>query len=226
MLALIRSIEECPRVFLEAAPTIRFDLTIPADAHSWAEELLVSLSCTGKEIIIVAPGSRLEFKKWPEASYSKLILELVTRSNAHILLVGTRQEAKTVAEVRTLCESLMDTTRLHDLSGQTSIPRLAALLKMASVFVGNDGGTCHLAAAVGCKTVSVSNGGEVVNSVEPWGNQRFTARFNPSCAPCYSLTSCPQGHRQCVVGISPDTVLRLAEKALSEWEPCTHSLNA
>lgn len=219
VLALIRSIEECPRVAREAVPAIRFDLTIPVEAYSWAEELLTSLGCAGKEIIIVAPGSRLEFKKWPEAAYGTLIVELVKRQQAHIFLVGTGQEAETVAKVRALCARLVDTARLHDLSGKTSIPRLAALLAMASVFVGNDGGTCHLAAAVGCKTVSVSNGGEIVNSVEPWGNQRFTARFNPSCAPCYCSTFCPQGHRKCVVGISADTVLRLAEKALPEKTP-------
>jgi heptosyltransferase-2 len=216
VLSLIRSIEECPRVASDAVPAIRFNLTIPVEAYSWVDELLTSLGCTEKEIVIVAPGSRLEFKKWPETAFSKLIEELVKRPQAHIVLVGTGQEAETVAKVRELCSSLADPTRLHDLSGKTTIPRLAALLEMASVFVGNDGGTCHLAAAVGCKTVSISNGGEIVNSVEPWGNQRFTARFSPTCAPCYCFTFCPQGHRQCVVGINADTVLQLAEKALSE----------
>jgi heptosyltransferase-2 len=226
VLSLIRSIEECPRVASDELTLIRFDLTIPVDAYTWAGELLTSLGCNGKEIVIVAPGSRLEFKKWPEAAFGTLILELAKRPQAHIILVGTGQEAETVAKVRAVCSSSVDPNRLHDLSGKTSIPRLAALLSMSSVFVGNDGGTCHLAAAVSCKTVSIANGGEIVNSVEPWGNQRFTARFSPTCAPCYCFTFCPQGHRQCVVGIDAGTVLRLAEKALSEKEPFTHSFKA
>ena len=226
VLSLIRTIEECPRVARLADPAIRFDLTIPVEAHIWAEKLLSSLGCIKKEIIVISPGSRLEFKKWPESAYGQLIVELIKRPKAHIILVGTGQEAETVAKVRALCESLVDKARLHDLSGKISISRLAALLEMACVFVGNDGGACHLAAAVGCKTVSVSNGGEIMNSVEPWGNQRFTARFNPSCAPCYCFTYCPQGHRKCVHGISADTVLRLTETALSERESSTHSLQA
>jgi heptosyltransferase-2 len=226
VLSLIRTIEECPRVARLTDPPIRFDLTVSVEAHIWAEKLLSSLDCTNKEIIVISPGSRLEFKKWPESAYGQLVVELIKRPKAHIILVGTGHEAETVAKVRALCESMVDNARLHDLSGKISISQLAALLEKACVFVGNDGGACHLAAAVGCKTVSVSNGGEIMNSVEPWGNQRFTARFNPSCAPCYCFTYCPQDHRQCVVGISVDTVLRLSETALSERESSTHSLKA
>jgi ADP-heptose:LPS heptosyltransferase len=226
VLALIRSIEECPSVAREDAPPIRFDLSIPADAHSWALGLLTELGCAGKEIVVVAPGSRLEFKKWPEASFGALITALLKRPQTHILFVGTGQDLETVAKVRSTCPDLMDSPRVYDLSGKTQIPQLAALLARASVFIGNDGGTCHLAAAVGCRTVSISNGGEIPNSVEPWGNQRFTARFNPPCAPCYRLTFCPEGHRQCVVSITVDTVLRLVETALSEKSSSTHPLSS
>lgn len=216
VLALIRSIEEGPRIVRDAMPPIRFDLNIPVAAHSWALELLNNLGYTGTEIIIVAPGSRLEFKKWPEAAFGELIAELLKRPQANILLVGAGEDAETVEKLRSVFPDQVNSPRVHDLSGKTTIPQLAALLARGSVFVGNDGGTCHLAAAVGCRTVSISNGGEITNSVEPWGNQRFTARFNPPCAPCYGITFCPKGHRQCVVGISTDMVLRLVEKALSE----------
>jgi hypothetical protein len=48
VLALIRSIEECPSVAREDAPSVRFDLSIPADAHCWAVGLLTELGCAGK----------------------------------------------------------------------------------------------------------------------------------------------------------------------------------
>jgi ADP-heptose:LPS heptosyltransferase len=217
VLELIRSVEECPRVADDINHVIRFDLKIATDVHSWALEFLNVLGCDGAEIIIIAPGSRLEFKKWPEESFAALIDSLLKkRPQAHVLIVGSTVDAETVVKVRSALPSLPNSWRLHDLTGKTSIPQLAALLARASVFVGNDGGTCHLAAAVGCKTVSIANGVEIPNSVEPWGNQRFTARFNPPCAPCYEFTFCRERHRQCVVGIRTDTVLRLAESALSE----------
>ncbi len=217
VLALIRSIEECPNVMVDTNHVIRFDLKIASGERTWALELLNVLGCAGSEIIMVAPGSRLEFKKWPEEAFAALIKSLlIKRPQAHILLVGSKMDVETVAKVRSALPSMEKSLRLHNLIGKTSIPQLAALLARASVFIGNDGGTCHLAAAVGCKTVSIANGVEIPNSVEPWGNQRFTARFNTSCAPCYEFTFCRKSHRQCVVGIQTDTVLRLAESALTE----------
>jgi heptosyltransferase-2 len=217
VLALIRSVEECPYVAGVVEQEIRFDLTIPADAQSWAMEFLTGLGCAGSEVVVIAPGSRLEFKKWPEEAFASLIASLlIKRPQTHVVIVGSKEDAGTVAKVQAVLSSLANSRRLHDVSGKTSIPQLAALLARATVFVGNDGGTCHLAAAVGCRTVSIANGAEIPNSVEPWGNQRFTARFNPPCAPCYEFTFCREGHRQCVVGISTDSVLRLVEKALSE----------
>lgn len=215
--ALIRSVEECPRVKNDTNHFIRFDLKIAEDARSWALELLNGLGCAGAEIIIIAPGSRLEFKKWPEEAFAALIDSLLSkRLQAHILIVGSKLDMETVVKVRSAFPNLEKSRRLHDLTAKTSIPQIAALLANASVFVGNDGGTCHLAAAVGCKTVSIANGVEVPNSVEPWGNQRFTARFNPPCAPCYEFSFCRESHRQCVVGIRTETVLRLVEGALLE----------
>ncbi len=222
LLALIRSVEECPLVTVDTDQVIRFELKISTHAHSWAVELFDEVGCAGGEIIIIAPGSRLEFKKWPEESYAELIASLLRdRLQAHIFIVGSKEDVETVIKVRTALSCPAESGRLHDLTGKTSINQLAALLAQASVFVGNDGGTCHLAAAVGCKTVSIANGAEIPNSVEPWGNQRFTARFNPPCAPCYEFNFCPERHRQCVVGIPTDTVLRLAESALSEPSQCS-----
>lgn len=217
VLALIRSVEECPSVKNVNNHVIRFDLKIAEDARSWALRMLNGLGCAGAEIVAIAPGSRLEFKKWPEEAFAALIDSLLSkRPQAHILIVGSKSDMETVVKVRSALPILEKSRRLHDLTAKTSIPQLAALLANASVFVGSDGGTCHLAAAVGCKTVSIANGGEVPNSVEPWGNQRFTARFNPPCAPCYEFTFCRERHRQCVVGIRKDTVLRLVERALLE----------
>jgi len=109
-----------------------------------------------------------------------------------------------------------DSSRVLNLGGRTSIVQLAALLRRASVFVGNDGGTCHLAIGVGCRVVSIANTAEIPDSVEPWGCQRFTARGDVPCAPCYCFTSCPRGDSICVTTVSPEAVMRLVNSALSE----------
>jgi len=216
VLALIRSVEECPHVAKYIYQVIKFDLYIPTDARDWAQALLNRYDCDAVDVIVVAPGSRLEFKKWPSSGYIRLITETLEKPKLHIFVVGSGPEIESVSEVMAKCATARYSHRIHDLSGQTSIPQLAALLSMATLFVGNDGGTCHLAAAVGCKVVSISNGGEIPDSVEPWGNQQYTARFAVPCAPCYCFTHCRKNNNRCVTGIAPELVSDLVASALNQ----------
>jgi heptosyltransferase-2 len=215
--AIMRSVEEDLQVADTPLPEVYFGVRPSPDAEAWAEATQEKLAGKHSTLIIVAPGSRLEFKRWPAKYYTQIVAKLLEDPRLTVILVGSGPEFETAQLVE---EQYLTMTKnsgvLHNLAGKTSIDQLTALLKHAAVFVGNDGGTCHLAAAVGCKVVSISNGGEIPNSVEPWDNQRFTARFDVPCAPCYSFTFCPKGNNRCVTGISPDVVLKLVEKALSE----------
>jgi ADP-heptose:LPS heptosyltransferase len=215
--AIMRSVEENAHVADTPLPEIYFGIQSSTEAEEWATAQLAKLLEKQGTLIVVAPGSRLEFKRWPAEYYTELIIELLKKPQITIALVGSGPELETALLVE---EQYLTMTKnsgaLYNLAGKTSIDQLTALLKHAAVFVGNDGGTCHLAAAAGCKVVSISNGAEIPNSVEPWDNQRFTARFDVPCAPCYSFTFCPKGNNRCVTGISPDVVLKLVEKALLE----------
>jgi ADP-heptose:LPS heptosyltransferase len=215
VIALMRSVEEDSRVVCKPGAPVYFGLAKSQKEENWAEAKIDEFGCRGDRLIIVAPGSRLEFKRWPTQSYVKLVAALVKNCNTHVAMVGSGPEAVTVAEVVAQSHALLgNTVRLHDLSGQTTITQLAALLRRAAVFIGNDGGTCHLAAAVGCRVVSIGNGAEIPNSVEPWGNQRFTVRFDVPCAPCYSFTHCPKMANRCVTGITVELVQKHVNDAL------------
>jgi heptosyltransferase-2 len=215
--AIMRSVEENTHVAGTPLPEIYFGIQSSTEAEAWATAQLEKLLGKQGVLIVVAPGSRLEFKRWPAQYYTELVAELLNKPQITVVLVGSGPEVETARLVEEQLLTMTKVSRaLHNLAGKTSIDQLTALLKHAAVFVGNDGGTCHLAAAAGCKVVSISNGAEIPNSVEPWENQRFTARFPVPCAPCYSFTFCPKGNNRCVTGISPDVVLKLVEKALHE----------
>ena len=182
--------------------------------------MLVELGLKGATIIVVAPGSRLEFKRWPSRSFAKMIEGVLRDCETHIVLVGSGPELGTIAEVMAECVALgCEGRRLHNLGGRTTVVQLAALLRRTKAFVGNDGGTCQLAAAVGTRVVSIANGAELPNSVEPWGNQRFTARNAVSCSPCYCFTHCPRHDNRCVTGIDPETVRTLVRMAMPNTTP-------
>src|SRR5258708_12169586 len=80
-----------------------------------------------------------------------------------------------------------------DLTEKTTIADLPALLSQCHLFIGNDSGAMHVAAAVGLPVVAV------FGSTDPNGTAPVTPRSTivqerPYCSPCF-LRHCPIDHR-------------------------------
>ncbi len=124
-----------------------------SDARATAATLLSGL--TAPIVVIhpggaVNPGSTLLSKRWPAERFGELASELVQRHNANIVVVGSDSD-------RAATQATIDFTDAHvtDLAEQLSIPELAAICERSQIYVGNDSGMSHLAAAVGTPTVTI-----------------------------------------------------------------------
>jgi len=94
------------------------------------------------------------------------------------------------------------------LAGQTTIAELPALLSRCQIFLGNDSGAMHVAAAVGLPVVAV------FGPTDPFGTAPVTPRCaivqeKPYCSPCF-LRRCPTDHR-CMTAVSAGAVVRALE---------------
>jgi heptosyltransferase II len=94
------------------------------------------------------PGTRMPGKRWSAAGFAAVATALQA-AGAAVALVGAESDRGVTADV------LRQTSHVHDLTGLTSFDGLGALAASAHVFVGNDSGVTHLAAASGCPTVAV-----------------------------------------------------------------------
>jgi heptosyltransferase-2 len=102
-----------------------------------------------------------------------------------------------------------------DLTGKTAIADLPALLSQCHLFIGNDSGAMHVAAAVGLPVVAV------FGPTDPLGTAPVTPRCTiiqekPYCSPCF-LRRCPTDHR-CMTGVTPDMVAARVRPWLSAIE--------
>jgi len=94
-----------------------------------------------------------------------------------------------------------------NLVGATNTAELPALLASCDLFIGNDSGAMHVAAAVGLPVVGI------FGPTDPEGTRPVTPRFTlvsqpVSCSPCF-LRRCPIDHR-CMTRISVDEVFSAA----------------
>ncbi len=120
------------------------------------EQLAARTAHLPRPLVVIHPGgavnpaSRLLAKRWPPERFAMLADRLIDTLGASVILVGSPSDRDAVTAVFT--SSGHD---LVDWSSSLTWTELAALLSLADLFVGNDTGAGHLAAAVGTPTVSI-----------------------------------------------------------------------
>jgi ADP-heptose:LPS heptosyltransferase len=89
-------------------------------------------------------------KRWPVERFALLANHLARKVGVQLLLVGTEEDKALARSVAGL--SLADTPNL---AGRLTLGQLGALGEMADLYIGNDAGSTHVAAAVGCPTLAI-----------------------------------------------------------------------
>ena len=164
-------------------------------------------------VVAVHPGAGNVIKQWPEAHFLSLIDLLIERNGVAVVLVGSTSE-------KALSQSLVDRTaysdRIASVAGEIALHDLPRFLANCTLFVGNDSGPKHIAAAVGVPTIGIHSG--VVSPVEwaPLGKRAVALHRNMTCSPCYlaNARDCPR-EIACIRLLEPALVHQMAEKFLA-----------
>ena len=184
-------------------------LRVPEEKRRSADEFLSKSGVRqGAVRIAVAAGASYGSAKcWPPLRFAEVANRLQSETEAEIILFGTAAEAN----VSTAISAEMPRPPI-DLTGKTAIADLPALLSQCQLFIGNDSGAMHVAAAVGLPIVAV------FGPTDPHGTAPVTPRCSivqqkPYCSPCF-LRRCPTDHR-CMTAITADMVQAAAKPWLS-----------
>jgi ADP-heptose:LPS heptosyltransferase len=97
------------------------------------------------------PGMTMDIKRWPPPQLTELARRLATRYNAHIAVIGGPQDTERADAVQALLRPMPSVS----FPGVFTFPQLGALARKALVYIGNDTGVTHYAAAAGAKTVMI-----------------------------------------------------------------------
>jgi len=167
------------------------------------------LSGAARPLFALHLGAGAPSKRWPIERFAQLARILGERLDAHILLVGGRDDAPLA--VRFLEHA---SAAPLDAVGMFTMPQLAVLLRHCRAFVGNDSGPAHVAAAVGIPTVTVFSGTNDVDVWRPWGRSVATLQERPECAPC-GLSTCKRDDHACMTNIEAARVFAALEELLA-----------
>jgi heptosyltransferase-2 len=188
-------------------------LHVPEEALREAEQKLLAAGARpGTRRIAIAPGAAYGSAKcWLPERYAEVADGLIAAADADVILFGAPPE-------RDMAERLANGMKrcVVNLAGATSIGELPALLRACSVFVGNDSGAMHVAAAVGLPVVGIF-GPTDPDATRPASTQFTLIREPVSCSPCL-LRRCPIDHR-CMTRISVEQVSGVTRALLERPSP-------
>jgi heptosyltransferase III len=191
----------------EPAPTRLFVAPLMREAAH--KQLRAAGIDPGAPYAILAPTNEFYTKRWMPERYAAIADQLITRG-WQVVMTGAP-----TAEQRAQLQGVSDAGS-HDLAALSSlsIGELTALIADGGLFVGNDSGPAHIAAAVGVPLVVLFGPASSVRW-RPWHSAPAELVQNYfACNPC-SMYKCEAfDEPECIRSISTAQVMTAIEKVL------------
>ncbi|KPJ99494.1 MAG: hypothetical protein AMK71_09670 [Nitrospira bacterium SG8_35_4] len=213
---VLRKIKVVELLGLEADRTAPC-LTMPDRDREYADALLSEW--TGRGLIAgINPGAFRPSRMWPAEAFKNIAKWLIEEMSAYVVITGGAKE-KAIAE--SIAASL-PADRAKMVTG-VSIMKFGAVIERMGLFITNDTGPMHIAAAVGVPIVALF-GQTNLNRYHPYMDDSLYITIKKDCGlcPCYSFAHPMQECRrhdcedkQCMDSITLDEVKEAAEKLLS-----------
>ena len=160
-------------------------------------------------------GGHSLLKQWSVSRMAELARSLRQHHGVSIAVVGGPGEQALVEEFIGVAD-----IPVANAVGRTTLRETLALMKRSALFVGNDAGPLHMAAAVCPRVVGVF-GSSDHERFGPWGAHCAVVFHDVPCAPVHQAsrpdrcTRCIHGVPLCLTNLGVDTVLAACETALA-----------
>ena len=174
-----------------------------------AEKILLEqhLSLDDK-IVGINPGATYgPAKQWPFDRYARLADKIQTFTKAHIIIFGGPNDRNLGKKISQKMQY-----RPIDLSGKTSLGEAMALIERCDLFITNDSGLMHVAAALDVPLIAVFGSTNSITTGPLSQNSRIV-QVPLECSPCLR-PECPQGHLNCMDQISVEMVFNVVKDML------------
>ena len=128
-----------------------------------------------------------------------------------IVIFGGPNEVEMANDI----EAALSGTAVKNLAGKTSIEQLCAMIGGLDLFITNDSGPMHVAAAYQVPTVAIFGPTRYLETSQ-WKNEKSViVRHDMKCAPCMKR-ECPLGHHECMTTITALEVIEATKNLITK----------
>ncbi|MBI2149407.1 MAG: glycosyltransferase family 9 protein [Acidobacteria bacterium] len=172
------------------APALRYEFH-PKEADRIQEKL------KGRPYAVIHPASVMATKRWDPRRFAEVARDLARRDLGVVVTAGPGEESS----ARQVAREVNGTIILLGLT----IPELAELIRGARIYIGNDSGPMHLAAAVGTPAVAVW-GSSDSRRWRPWSVEHRVVQNPFECNPCPGYRCLVADSPLCIESVTVDQV--------------------
>ncbi|HAJ27274.1 MAG TPA: lipopolysaccharide heptosyltransferase II [Syntrophus sp. (in: bacteria)] len=158
--------------------------------------------------VAMNPVALWNTKLWRQDRFAMLADRIAGELNIPVVITGSAQE-KPYAEA---IIKRVNTAKVVDLAGRTTLKDLACLYRQAALVVTTDSGPMHIAAAAGTPVVALF-GPTDPRRTGPYGRGHTVISKTLPCSPCF-LKQCRT--RECMEGITVEDVWEVVKEKLRE----------
>ena len=181
-------------------------ISLKTQAMAWSAAYWARHTLEGSQVLTVAPGSGAKEKNWPLLSFAAVIGWWREQIGGEaVVVLGPVEEERGGLEpiLRPGCK----------VARGLSLAELAAIIARSDLYLGNDSGITHLAAALGTPTLALF-GPSDVQKWRPQGERVRVIRRAVECAPCAIAVMKACRHRTCLCALEPAEVIQQLQAML------------
>ena len=181
------------------------------------DNLLKKYNIRKKDFLVgfgVGAAESAKSRMWPASRFAKLADYLIKKYRAKIILIGNKEEKQLINELRDLIENKNNS---FNVAGLINVKEMFYLIEKCKLFIGNDSGPMHVAAAQGVRTIGLF-GCNLPVRFAPFGKNNYSIYKKSNQKACINVHKGQVGecrHRienACVKKIQVSDVIQIVDK--------------
>ncbi len=182
-------------------------LQVDEGARQRVAERLCQARVAPRAYCVIHPTATLATKQWQEAKFAAVADYLSDNYGFSVILTSGPEEAQVLLDVG------KHSSRRHYYWSDLQLGELFALIEGARLFIGNDSGPTHAAAALD-RPIVVIWGSSDFHAWHPWNAKFEVVRSDLPCIPCPGYTCAAFGEPKCILDIPIERVLSACDRML------------
>ena len=185
----------------------RTQLGISQQAAETVERLIAASGLSDQKLALIHPAAAFATKQWATEHFARVAEYLSERGFAPVAIAAPNEKA--------LLEKLCSEANVKITTFDLSLPEVTALAARSNLFVGNDSGIAHIAAAVGTPAVVIFGSSNIAHW-RPWNSAAAEVVFEEMpCQPCHGYFCEKFDQPECILRVPVTRVTAAIDRLLN-----------